>query len=235
MIAISHIRYDVAIEDVDEHDSDVESRNDRRQLYVVPADLSEAPRAISELRAGAGPFYLMSAAGYLLATWAGDGPTETRQYFLDGDSRKVLDIDDLPRLTLDGRFRSYDLVPSPNGDYLVVDYEEGDRSAIFVLDAFSLERVFVDATLPRGRAIWSGDDDLIFLSDEIEGALRLSAGEQAWAAIPEPDCKWPPTNSGPVAEDGTIIGPGTSLEDPVEFDATIGESAGRPLVPFGCP
>jgi hypothetical protein len=70
---------------------------------------------------------------------------------------------------------------------------------------------------------------------DVDGGFRWTQGTSSLEAIPEPECQWPPTTSGPVAEDGRTVGPGTSLEDPVEFDIVLDDGPNEPAVPFGCP
>ena len=69
MIAFAVGRYEVRAQDVDEDDSDTEARREGTQIYIVPADLSEEPRALSDKRGAGSDYYLMSEAGYLLVSW----------------------------------------------------------------------------------------------------------------------------------------------------------------------
>ncbi len=235
MLAVTAVRYEVRRRDVDDPSGDTPARHYTRQIYVLPSDLSQSPEPLTERKTGIPELYLMSDAGYLLGTWADEGHQESYQYFLSGDSRKIFDENDLPELTEEDDHRGYDAIPSPDGDTVAIHHTEGTAaSSLLLLDATSLERIFVDDDLPFGRIIWNPQGELVFLSNEVDGALSLRLSSLEWETVPEPTCSWPPTNSGPISEDGRAVAPGESLDEPVEFDAVEG-SADQEDMPFGCP
>ena len=243
MFAITVNYNEVRASDQDETSSDARTRNDQSQIYIMPSDLSEEPIPLTERRAAGPGVYLMSDAGYLLARWAYNGHAEAHQYFLSEnsrmivDSRKIVDTRDLPRLTSEGSSR-LEVIPSPSGDYLAIHQIEGGaelQGALEIVDAFSLESVLPRRDTPAGRIIWNPAGNLVYLSDELGGALTWVPGTSALVAIEQPPCRWPPTTSGPVSEDGRIVGPGEDLDNPVIFDERTPDNVGHPLVPFGCP
>lgn len=236
-ILVEHV--DVPRRDGEIIDSDTPTRRRGRQIYVVPADLSEDAWPVTPVRDDASESCLMSGAGYLAEVRDG---TRVVTYSLDGEERLLFDAREPALADAPSSSSVSAMLPSPDGSRIAVSLtEDGQGRGTFALfDSESGQEISGFPGIAPGiqNLRWTEDNEVFVVDWDEDGLLPTVAvwddTTRAFSARPTPTgCRGEPTTCGRLSAEGVWLNAGGDLEHPAtrtDDPKLIPEG----LLPFDC-